>query len=212
MSPDVQVRLLRVLQEKRIARVGDTREFSVDVRIVAATNRDLRREVEERRFREDLFYRLAVVTITLPPLRARVPDIAPLALHLIEKNRQELNKNIHGIDPDGISKLERYHWPGNIRELDNVIQRAIIVARTENIEPDDLLLETQGKGNNLADLAKLPFSEAQIVFERQYFTELLQQGGDNVTKAAARARIDRTVLHAHLKKIGWTREREQAAG
>jgi transcriptional regulator with PAS, ATPase and Fis domain len=203
MSPDVQVRLLRVLQEKTIVRVGDTVEIPVDVRIIAATNRNLKQEVEERRFRADLFYRLAVVTVTLPPLRARPSDIRLLALHFIEKNSRQLNRPIDGITPEAIVKLATYSWPGNIRELDNVIQRAIIVAQGPLITTEDLLLDGPSSGRDqVPDLSQVPFSEARIVFERKYFTSLLARTEGNITKAAKLAQIDRTALYAHLKKIG----------
>ena len=204
MTPEVQVRLLRVLQERTVVRVGDTVEIPVDTRVIAATNRNLRVEVEERRFRDDLFYRLAVVTITLPPLRARPSDTRSLSLHLMDKNRRQLRKEIQGITPEALAKLEAYGWPGNIRELDNVIQRAIIVANTEWITADDILLEGPGRNaTTFPDLSDLSFGEAQIRFERKYFADLLARTGGNITKAAKLADIDRTVLHAHLKKIGW---------
>jgi DNA-binding NtrC family response regulator len=203
MTPEVQIRLLRVLQEKTVVRVGDTVEIPVDTRVIAATNRNLRVEVEERRFRDDLFYRLAVITVTLPALRVRASDIRSLALHLMNKNRNELKKRIEGIAPEALAKLEAYGWPGNIRELDNVIQRAIIVTQGNWITADAILLEgpDRNKKGGL-DVADLPFSEAQLCFERKYFADLLARTGGNRTKAAKLAGIERSVLHAHLKKIG----------
>jgi DNA-binding NtrC family response regulator len=208
MTPEVQVRLLRVLQEKTVTRVGDHAEIPVDARVVAATNRSLKAEVERGRFRSDLYFRLAVVTVTMPPLRARAEDLKILALHLIEKAQRELKKQVRGITPDALAKLGSYGWPGNVRELDNVIQRSIILTTSEWITPDTILLEGPIRDQGDLVLSESPFSEAQIQFERTYFTNLLAHTAGNITRAARIAKIDRTVLYAHLRKIGLDHKRE----
>ena len=201
LSPEVQVKLLRVLQEKKIVRVGDVTEIPVDVRVISATNKNLKTEVEAGRFRKDLYYRLAVVTINLPPLRDRGEDIALLAVHLVEKNRKELGKHIIRIMPEAIEKLKYYSWPGNVRELDNVIQRAIILATGDTITPELLWLESDSSStSSFSSIFDLPFKEAQLQFEMKYFSELLAKTAKNKTKAASLAGISRAVLYEHLEK------------
>jgi DNA-binding NtrC family response regulator len=201
-TPDIQVRLLRVLQEKTITRVGDTEPRKVDARVIVASNRDLHAEVGAKRFREDLYFRLAVITITLPPLRERVSDIERLSRHMLEKHSRALGRPIVDFAPGCFEKLRRYHWPGNIRELDNVIQRAVILAEGNMIDAELLLLEAAGGPSSaLETLLDLAFRDATVGFERLYFRRLLAKTGNNKTKAAERAGMDRTVLHAHLKKV-----------
>jgi len=125
MSPAMQVKLLRVLQERTFERVGSTRPIRVDVRVIAATNKDLRRLVREGRFREDLFYRLSVVPIELPPLRERPEDIPLLAQHFLEKHRARYGKQAEGFTPRAMRRMQRYPWPGNVRELENVVLRCL---------------------------------------------------------------------------------------
>jgi len=143
MTADAQVRLLRVLEQKTIIRLGDTREIRLDARFIAATNRNLLAEVEAKRFRLDLLYRLNVMTLTVPPLRSRQDDIAALATYFVDRHQVEIGKSIKSITPDAMEKLRRYHWPGNIRELQNVIQRAIILAEKDVLTSQDILLESQ---------------------------------------------------------------------
>ena len=201
-TPEVQVRLLRVLQEKTVTRVGDVNPIPTDVRVIAATNRDLRADADAKRFRSDLYFRLAVVTITIPPLRERLSDVEPIARHLLEKRSRELAKPIKDFAPACFDKLKSYRWPGNIRELDNVIQRAVILSEGRTIEPELLLLEKRtGPSSDIDALLDLGFHEAGLGFEELYFTHLLDRAGNNKTRAAELAGIDRTVLHAHLKKL-----------
>ena len=202
-SPDIQVRLLRAIQEREITPLGDSKPRKIDVRIVAATNRDLKEEVDGHRFRRDLYYRLAVVKITLPPLRERLADIEPIALHFLEKQRHSLGKPIRGFAPDAIEKLQHHLWPGNVRELSNVIERAAIYAAGEWITPELLLLEVPGKGvSDLETLLDRKFREAETDFERLYFRRLLETHDGNKSKAAIAAGLERSVLHAHLRKVG----------
>jgi DNA-binding NtrC family response regulator len=201
-TQDVQVRLLRAVQEKTITRVGDVESRAVDARMIVASNRDLRTEVEAKRFRGDLYFRLAVVTITLPPLRERLSDIERLSRHLLEKHSRALSRPIVDFTPGCFEKLRRYHWPGNIRELDNVIQRAVILAERNMIEPDLIVLDgTAGTSSEVETLLDLAFRDATLGFERLYFRHLLARTDNNKTKAAEIAEMDRTVLYAHLGKL-----------
>ena len=138
MSPVMQVKLLRVLQERKFRRVGATRELHADIRVIAATNQDLGAMVTERRFREDLFYRINVIAIHIPPLRERRDDILPLARRAVERFSQQLGKPLAGLSPGGIRTLERYSWPGNVRELENVIERAVALEQTETVQAESL--------------------------------------------------------------------------
>jgi DNA-binding NtrC family response regulator len=199
---DVQVRLLRVLQEKTINRVGDIEPRNVDVRIIAASNRTLQEEVEAQRFRKDLYFRLAVFTVTLPPLRQRMSDIERLSRHMLEKHARTLGRLNLDFAPGCFEKLRHYHWPGNIRELENVIQRAVILCESKMIDPQLLLLDAAARpATRFERLLDLDFRNATVGFERLYFRRLLEEAGNNKTKAAERARLDRTVLYSHLKKI-----------
>jgi two-component system, NtrC family, response regulator PilR len=134
----MQVKLLRVLQDREFKRVGGTDDIRVDVRIIAATNKDLEEAVREKRFREDLFYRLNVIQIKLPPLRERREDIPLLAFHFLKKYSTELNKNILGISPEALRILLNYHYPGNVRELQNIIERAVALESAEELTPQNL--------------------------------------------------------------------------
>jgi DNA-binding NtrC family response regulator len=202
MIPEVQVRLLRVLEQKTLTRVGETVEIPVNVRVIAATNRDLHKEMGAGRFREDLFYRISMMPITLPPLRERREDVVPLAAHFIEKYGRELRKSIKRITPEALRKLETYSWPGNVRELSNVLQRAIILSPNETITPELILLRESSSSEGFPDLSQLPFKDAQLRFERKYFADLLSRAQGNKSQAAELAGIDRTVLYEHLRKLG----------
>jgi two-component system, NtrC family, response regulator PilR len=138
MPAAMQVKLLRALQDKKVRRVGGTEEISVDVRLVAATNRNLEEEVEEGNFREDLYYRLAVIPMTVPPLRDRRSDIVTLVRHFVQKYNQKLDRHIQGVTEEALSCLEEYSWPGNVRELENVIERAMTLESTDFIQKDRL--------------------------------------------------------------------------
>jgi len=152
MCMSVQAKVLRVLQNHEFERVGSSKTIKVDVRIIAATNRDLQKEVKEGRFRQDLYYRLSVIPITIAPLRERVEDIAPLAIYFFNKFKKRGAKTLVGFHPACISMLEEYQWPGNVRELENVIERAVLVANNEYILPEDLLIPTTLRFNQFAGM------------------------------------------------------------
>lgn len=197
----LQSALLRAIQEKEVTRVGDTAATPVDVRIVAATNRDLEKEIAEGRFREDLYYRLAVINIALPPLRARVSDIPALANHLVEKHARQLGKVVRKIAPEAMQALQDYLWPGNVRELENVLQRAAILVRTDTITPELLALNPDAELGRLRDMLSGTYRESRDRFERAYFERLLDRTGQDKTKAAEGAGIDRTTLYDHLERL-----------
>jgi transcriptional regulator with GAF, ATPase, and Fis domain len=211
LLPELQPKLLRALEQKEIQRVGGVRAIPVDVRIVAATNRDLRAMVEDGRFREDLLYRLSVVEARVPPLRARPEDIAYLAEHFVEKGNQIRRQ--HGLPPakldvDARKVLESYPWPGNVRELSNVIERSLYLAEGETIGRGELQLDLFG-GSQQPFLAanfkdKFKHAKAQVLerFEREYLLNLLRAHGGNLTRAAKQGGLVRHHLRELCRKHG----------
>jgi len=204
-----QVKLNRVLQEKEIRRVGETQATPVDVRVVAATHRELRDEVRAGRFREDLFYRLNVFSIALPPLRERPEDVPLLAAHFLEKHARALRRTLRGFSPEAMRVLAGHAWPGNVRELENVVERAVAVAGGEQVEPDDLPPDLVASGAAPATgpvLAALPYKDAvagaRDRITRDYLVALMTELGGNVTRAAERAGLERESLHRLLRKHG----------
>lgn len=193
ISPKTQVDLLRVLEEKKIFRVGGNTPIPVDFRLIAATNKDLEALVAEGRFREDLYYRINVFSITIPPLRERREDIPLLAEHFLKKFAQSMNKPILGISPEALALLEHYDWPGNVRELQNAIERAVLVCRGREIRPEDLPLQVneargQTMGKTLAEV------------ERQHIQRILQETRWNISQAARLLGIDRVTLYNKIRK------------
>jgi two-component system response regulator PilR (NtrC family) len=193
MTPMMQVKLLRVLQERRFRRVGGLEEIEADIRVVAATNQDLPKLVAEGRFREDLYYRINVIPIQLPALRDRREDIPLIAAHFLEKYRTQMGKTLSGISREAMGLLERYHWPGNIRELENVIERAVALERTPAVLPESLppqvRLGEAGGAAPGADLGALPeggFDLEQHVqnVERRYLAQALERAGGVQVRAA----------------------------
>jgi DNA-binding NtrC family response regulator len=208
----LQVKLLRALQERQIRRVGGTRQIDVDVRLVSATNRDLRELVVKGQFREELYYRVNVIPITLPPLRERKGDIALLAHTFLKKYGQGREVPLRGFEPAAMQVLENYAWPGNVREVQNVIERASVLAEGETIAARDLPVHLRAPaapvGRELPPLAghNLPLKEAKAQWmtqlEAAYLTELLRRHGGNVSQAAKAAGIDRKTFHRLIKKYG----------
>jgi two-component system response regulator AtoC len=204
-----QVKLNRALQEKEIRRVGSNDPVKVDVRVIAATHRELRAEASAGRFREDLFYRLHVFPVRLPPLRERLEDVPLLAAHFLEKHARAFRRDVTGLEPDALKILTGYAWPGNVRELENAVERAVAVARGPRITPEDLPAELSaqpGAAPPGSELATLPYREAveqvRERFSREYLLSLMREFKGNVTKAAERARVERETLHRLLKKHG----------
>jgi DNA-binding NtrC family response regulator len=205
----VQVKLNRVLQEKEIRRVGDTSPVKVNVRVIAATHRDLKAEVQAGRFREDLFYRLHVFPVVLPPLRERREDVPLLAGHFLEKHARVLGRPLQAFDAEALRALTGYPWPGNVRELENAVERAVAVAKGPAVQLRDLPAEVKGSQEGAIpaeQLARLPYREAVELARdrvtRDYLVALLRELDGNVTKAAERAGMARESLHRLLKRYG----------
>ncbi|MDX2015372.1 MAG: sigma-54 dependent transcriptional regulator [Myxococcaceae bacterium] len=204
-----QVRLLRVLQEGEVKRVGANDTLKVDVRVIAATNVDLAKAKETGRFREDLFYRLNVISVQLPPLRDRPEDIPLLASHFLKIYAQKIGKKVTGISTGAMEALTTARWVGNVRELENVIERAVVLNATDAIEVDDLPAEIRSnqKGGGeveLYSLAHLPYAQAKKLamraFERRYLSALLDKSSGNVSSAARAAGVDRSNFRRLLKQ------------
>jgi len=212
VPPEIQVKLLRVLQESEFERVGGVKTIGVDVRLVAATNRDLKREIEQGTFREDLFYRLNVVPIELPPLRQRRADVPDLVAHFITKFNARLNKSVAGITDPAMDALSAHYWPGNIRELENIIERAVLFADGTELDVGDLPDEIGGspadeplEGPDIhaleGDGLKAQVKAATHHLERKLIARALEQTGGNVTHAARLLKISRKGLQLKMKEL-----------
>ena len=195
--PAVQVKLLRVLQEQEFKPVGGERTQKVDVRVIAATNKDLKKEVEEGRFREDLYYRIQVIPLDLPPLRERREDIPLLAEHFLKTYGRKLGKTIEGITPEAMRKMMAYDWPGNVRELENKIEHAVAMTAGTRMVPEDILLSGMGQGSEIRT-----FDEAKEEFEREYLRRLLAATKGNFLEAVRIAQRQRSGLYYLAKKYG----------
>ena len=209
MPRATQVRLLRVLQEGEVKPVGSSESVKVDVRIIAATHVDLARAKAEGRFREDLFYRLNVIPLELPPLRDRPEDIPLLAGHFLERYAGRAGKPITGITPAALELLTLHAWAGNVRELENAIERAVVLTQNKVLDVEDLPPQVRDSGRMVGDvevssLAHLPYSEAKKLavraFERRYLSALMSKNRDNVSSAARDAGLDRSNFRRLLKQ------------
>ena len=218
---EMQVKLLRALQEGEFERVGGIKTISVDVRLVTATNRDLLKLIEQGAFREDLYYRLNVVPIHVPPLRDRVVDISALVDHILDKFRERLNKEVTGVDQEAMQALMAYNWPGNVRELENMLERSVLFCEEAIISAQELPDEVLGKSAGAppaaaAEAAVPPDPDASLKevvraeterVERQMIIAALDETGGNVTHAARRLKISRKSLQTKMKEQG-LRDRE----
>jgi len=204
MSASTQAKLLQFLQDGTFRRVGGTQNLSVDVRVIAATNRDLKRMVNEGRYREDLYYRLHVFPIYLPPLRERRGDIPKLARHFLQRFSREMGKPIQGFTPTAMRLLETHPWPGNVRELENAIERAAVLCKSEWVDAETLSLlkaDSAGPHEELPNATEPQALREQMdTYERQVLEEALIACGFNRSQAARRLNINRTTLLAKLKK------------
>ncbi len=201
MSAAMQVKLLRVLQERELTRVGGAEVIAVNVRVIAASNKDLKKEMEQKRFREDLFYRLNVVALNVPALSDRKEDIPLLALHFLQMFAAKNKKNIKGFTPRSMEKLVKYSWPGNVRELMNAVERAVVLSRLEYLDADDLVLlmadnQIAGGNDQLRLLENMPLDEV----ERRSILEAVNACGGNKSEAARRLGITRKTLRKKLDK------------
>jgi transcriptional regulator with GAF, ATPase, and Fis domain len=223
IPPEMQVKLLRALQYGEFERVGGLKTLKMDVRLIAATNRDLKAQIAANRFREDLYYRLAVVPIQLPALRERRADIPLLSAHFVDKYNKRLNKKIEGFEPEAIGALQEYEFPGNIRELENLIERTLLFADGPLIRltdlPNNVLQATRGvfpSAASDAQTARPPSSENQAVtgglkdrvklklaeMEREEIIKALEETGGNVSQAAKLLKISRKTLQTKMKEFG----------
>jgi two-component system NtrC family response regulator len=207
MSLNLQVKLLRVLQEQEFQRVGGNKDIRVDVRIIAATNKDLKEEVDKGRFRADLFFRLNVVSIRVPPLRERREDIPVLAAHFVSKFGERLARPIREVDSNVMSALYRYSWPGNVRELENVIERAMVLSRTSTIMPEDLPPEIReshevGEGIDSLISCERGLAETLDALEERMIRQALKKAANIQAQAAKNLGISRSNLQYKMKKYG----------
>jgi len=204
MSLDTQSKILRVLQDRKFMHLGGVNEIQVDVRIIAATNVDLRQAVKDGRFREDLFYRLNVISIDLPPLRQRKNDIPLLAEHFAQKFAEENGKPQLHISTEALHPLMDYDWPGNVRELENVIERAVVLANGPSLTVDLLPDNMVGRGSKLAMMDHRPEASLFEIMEdceRRIISDMLEKSGWNQTEAADRFRIPLSTLNQKIKRL-----------
>ncbi len=209
MPESTQARILRVLTDQSFVRVGGSRQLGVDVRVVSSTARDLLAEIEEKRFREDLFYRLNVVPIEIPPLADRRDDIPALAEHFFTRYAREQGLEPPTVAPEALAAMQAYDWPGNVRQLRNVIERTVILAPREDfktISPDMLPSEITGAseegGGGISSLMGVPLREARESFEREYLRIQIRRFSGNISKTAGFIGMERSALHRKLKLLG----------
>jgi DNA-binding NtrC family response regulator len=198
----IQVKLLRVLQDREFERLGGTRTLKVDVRLVAATNRDLRAALEEGTFREDLYYRLNVVAIDIPPLREHREDIPALAQFFLEKFARESGKPAHNITPAALKMLMDFHWPGNVRELQNVIERAITLSASSTLDVADIHIDNARRAHIESGSAVLPEGMSMEQWEEELLREALKRANGNKSQAARALGLSRNALRYRLSKMG----------
>ncbi len=211
-SPNLQVKLLRVLQEKVIERVGGNSPIRTDVRIITATNTSLKEEVDKHTFREDLYYRINVVSLNIPPLRERLSDIAPLAEHFIKQFNQVHKRKVRGISKTALQICLRYAWPGNVRELENVIEQAVILAPGEYVVPEGLPSFLREVGSLAGVAAKdLTLDEALALSEKQILTETLERFKWNRKMSAQALGISRTTLFNKMRRFNLFENRRQSS-
>jgi transcriptional regulator with PAS, ATPase and Fis domain len=193
----LQVKLLRALQERVVVRVGDSKPEKVDIRVIAATNRILEEEIRANRFREDLYYRLNVVNILLPPLRERGDDVLVIAKAFLSKYAQEFSASVQGFSPQALVAMRKYPWPGNIRQLENRIKKAVVMCDRGLVGVDDLELDASG-----GDTPILPLEKAKEDFQRRYILEVLERNQGNRTQTARDLGVDPRTIFRYLEREG----------
>jgi two-component system NtrC family response regulator len=204
LPPAVQVKLLRFLQEQRFQRVGGRQEIQIDTRLVAATNADLKQMIDTGKFREDLYFRLAVVTIRLLPLRDRGEDVVLLAREFLQRHAGQTGRTKLVFAPDALRAMTRYSWPGNVRELQNRVKRAVIMTSGARVTAKDLELE-EGQGVVFSD-AQLTLKQARENVEREMIQQSLKRNSGRITSAAAELGISRPTLYELMEKLQITKE------
>lgn len=202
LSPSGQAKLLRLLEDKKVSPLGSQSTFSTDFRLISATNRDLRKAIKAGKFREDLFYRLAVISIHIPALRDRVEDLLPLAHHLLQNLAKEENRKVIGFTPKAQEKILAYSWPGNVRELRNSVHEALLATESNWVEAHHLLFSRTEK----TPVQSFTYEEATGRFVRRYFTKLLRATGGNVKQVAGFAGLSRKTVYDILNRYGITPE------
>jgi DNA-binding NtrC family response regulator len=204
--------LLRTLQSHEFEPVGSNKTEKVDVRVILATNLELEAEVAAGRFREDLFYRINVITLTMPTLKERVSDIPLLAKHFLEKYASESKRQIYGITDDALAIMQRHDWPGNVRELENAIERAVVLAKGRQITVDDLPPKAVASApveTSVADYQPRPLREALERPEKRIIESALRANGWNRQRTAEQLEINRTTLYKKMKRYGLEPEASQ---
>jgi transcriptional regulator with PAS, ATPase and Fis domain len=196
----MQARLLRVLQERKVSRLGSTTERPVDVRFIAATNRNLEKLVSEGKFREDLYYRLHIIEIHIPPLRERISDIEPLALHFLSEAAERLGKRVFGISESALSLLKRQKWEGNVRQLRNEIERAIIFAEKEQLDIADFPRLVAASEEPTRKISDLNLRKNREEMEQKLIEKALERANGNKKRAASLLGISREALRKKLRK------------
>jgi DNA-binding NtrC family response regulator len=209
VPPAIQVKLLRVLQEREFERLGGTKTIRVDVRLIAATNRDLRAALEEKTFREDLYYRLNVVPIDIAPLRERKEDIPDLVNLFINRFATDSGKTIESISPQAMQMLVSYHWPGNVRELQNIIERACALAKGNTLEPADIHIDARPSKSATVGDGFLPEGMTLEQWEDDMVQEALRRANGNKSQAARLLGLSRNALRYRLSKIGIADEEKE---
>jgi len=217
MPKELQVKILRVLEEQKFQRVGGTGDIEVDNRIIAASNKDLKQAVEAGAFRDDLYYRLNVITIPIPPLRERKQDIPLLVEHFLAKHREVFKKKVSGLSEPALQLLMNYSWPGNVRELENALVRALVLCDSDRIEvgdlPEELRGEEKGKGarvpvdkEELKRMKKEAQQEIKEEIEKKFILEALRQGEGNILRSAVKVGMDRRQFQNLIKKYGISKD------
>jgi DNA-binding NtrC family response regulator len=209
ISPATQIKLLRVLQTREFERVGGTQTLKIDVRLVAATNRDLAAEVKAGKFREDLYYRLNVVAVTLPPLRRRKGDLPALASHFIEKYARLYGKDVRGLGPGTLNALLAHDWPGNVRELENAIERAVVLAQTQEITADDLPPSLRGARPDRREAGSLIPGATLYEIEREAILRTLELVGGSTSRAADMLGISARKIQYRMKEYAQMEQQAQ---
>jgi len=203
MSPSIQAKFLRVLEGHPFERVGGSESVEVDVRVIAATNRNLEKDVSEGAFRRDLYFRLNVLEIRVPALRKRTSDVIELAHHFLHRFNAETGRRLRSFTPEALDRLENYRWPGNVRELKNVIERAVVLARGEEIEVSDLMLSNLATAGDTGEIPTVghgyePTTLAEM--ERRHIRATLQSTGGNKSRAASILGIERSTLDRKIRR------------
>jgi transcriptional regulator with GAF, ATPase, and Fis domain len=206
MPPALQVKLLRAIQDRAVTRVGEAHPEPVDIRVIAATNRILEDEIKRGTFREDLYYRLNVVSIRLPPLRERMEDVPVIAKFFLQKYGREFGSRVRGFTPAAVLALKKYPWPGNIRELENRVKKAVVLAEKALVGAEDLDLRPE----ELEPI--LPLAQAKEEFQKRYISEVLERNGGNRTKTAKDLDVDPRTIFRHLEKLEAERQEPRPTG